>query len=57
MLIDDASLQEVKNAIDLLSSLHRSTGSSRYQFINEIEAAVTYAKTYLGIESIDYQKV
>ena len=58
---DDASLQEVKNSIELLSSHFRNplevTGANLSMFQDEIEDAITCIRTYLGIESTDYQKV
>ena len=58
---DDASLQEVKNSIVLLSSHFRDplevTGANLSMFQDEIEDAITCIRTYLGIESTDYQKV
>ena len=58
---DDASLQEVKNAIELLSSHFRdpleAAGANLSLLQDEIEDAVAYARTYLGIESTDYWKV
>ena len=58
---DDASLQEVKNTIKLLSSHFRDplevADANLPLLQDEIEDAVTYVRTYLGIESTDYQKV
>ena len=58
---DDASLQEEKNAIELLSLHFRDplevAGTNLLLLQDEMEDAVTYVGTYLGIESTDYQKV
>ena len=58
---DDASLQEEKNAIQLLSLHFRDplevAGTNLLLLQDEMEDAVTYIGTYRGIESTDYQKV
>ena len=58
---DDASLQEEKNAIELLSLHFRDplevADTNLLLLQDEMEDAVTYVRTYLGIESTDYQKV
>ena len=53
--------KEVKNAIELLSSHFRDpleiAGTNLSLLQDEIEDSVTYIRTYLGIESTNYQKV
>ena len=57
----DASLQEVKGAIEVLSAHFRdpleAAGANLPLLQDEIEDVVVYARTYLGIESTDYRKV
>ena len=51
----------MKNALELLSSHFRDplevAGTNLSLLQDEIEDAVTYVRTYFGIESTDYQKV
>ena len=51
----------MKNAIELLSSHFRdlleATDANLSLVQDEIEDAVAYTRTYLGIESTDYHKV
>jgi len=58
---EDASLQDVKNSIELLCSCFRdpleATDVSVLSMQDEIEDAVVYARSYLGIENTDYRKV
>lgn len=51
----------MKNALEMLSSHFRdpleAAGANLPLLQDEIEDAVVYARTYLGIESTDYRKV
>ena len=57
---DDTSLQEVKNALEVLSTHFRdplkAAGANLPLLHDEIEDVVVYARTYLGIERTDYRK-
>lgn len=57
---DDTSLQEVKNALEVLSTHFRdpleAVEANLPLLHDEIEDVVVYARTYLGIERTDYRK-
>ena len=57
---DDTSLQEVKNALEVLPTHFRdpleAVGANLPLLHYEIEDVVVYARTYLGIERTDYRK-
>ena len=57
---DDTSLQEVKNALEVLSTHFRdpleAVGANLPLLHDEIEDVVVYARIYLGIERTDYRK-